>query len=94
MCTLPSLMELRADAEKSKPALIETSWSTSTPRPSRCDELHKTCLTYYRTPTGQKMIASEPMVNGGMLAAARDWGTRVAFKLNAEAAAELQGPAH
>lgn len=46
---------------------------------------------FYRSPVGQKVIASQSELNGKMLTVARDWGNAVAQKIAKEAAANLQG---
>ena len=47
-------------------------------------------LAFYRTPIGRKLLAEQPAITQGAMAAGQQWGQRLGFEIGQKMAAEAQ----
>jgi hypothetical protein len=82
--------QLVAEGEAAKPELIDKVVDIYA-KAFTADEL-KAITAFYASPPGQKMIATQGPVTAETVAAVREWGTKLATKMNEEARTKLQAP--
>ena len=80
--------KLLSEAEAGKPDLIEQIVGVYT-KTFTADELNK-MADFYRTPLGQKIVATQVQTSDDILRVSREWGTKVGQRMLSEARVDLQ----